>query len=172
MESKHMVEKRELSEVLGILSTSAPESYAIIKGSREYPQIQGIVRFYSIWDGTLVAADIYGLPQGSGACSGKVFGFHVHEGNRCLGNASDPFAQTKGHYNPGNCEHPEHAGDMPPLFGNDGFAMMMFYTDRFFPETVVGRTVVIHSMPDDFKTQPSGDSGMKIACGEIKENKM
>ena len=61
---------------------------------------------------------------------------------------------------------------MPPLFGNDGFAMMMFYTDRFYPETVIGRTVVIHDMPDDFKTQPAGDSGMKIACGEIKENKM
>ena len=55
VENKHMAEKRELYEVLGILSTSAPESYAIIKGSQEYPQIQGIVRFYSIWEGTLVA---------------------------------------------------------------------------------------------------------------------
>ena len=33
---------------------------------------------------------------------------------------------------------------------------------------VVGRTIVLHEMPDDFKTQPSGDSGMKIACGESK----
>ena len=40
----------------------------------------------------------------------------------------------------------DSAGDMPPLFGNDGFAMMMFYTDRFFPEPVVGRTVVILSL--------------------------
>ena len=46
----------------------------------------------------------------------------------------------------------------------------MFYTNRFVPEEIIGRTVVIHENPDDFKTQPSGDSGSKIACGEIKSN--
>ena len=45
---------------------------------------------------------------------------------------------------------------------------MEIYTGRFYPMDVVGRTIVLHEMPDDFKTQPSGDSGMKIACGEIK----
>ena len=44
---------------------------------------------------------------------------------------------------------------------------MMVYTTRFFPEEVVGKTVVIHDMPDDFRTQPSGNSGEKIACGQI-----
>ena len=44
---------------------------------------------------------------------------------------------------------------------------MMVYTTRFFPEKVVGKTVVIHDMPDDFRTQPSGNSGEKIACGQI-----
>lgn len=167
-----MAERREVHEVLGVLSSSAPESYAIINGSREYSAIRGIVRFYSIWEGTLVVADVHGLPHEQGKCKGRIFGFHIHEGDRCLGTAADPFAQTKGHYNPNSCNHPEHAGDMPPLFGNDGYALEIFYTDRFYPETIVGRTVVIHDMPDDFKTQPAGDSGMKIACGEIKENKM
>lgn len=46
---------------------------------------------------------------------------------------------------------------------------MMFFTGRFFPEDVAGRTVVIHEMPDDFRSQPSGDSGARIACGKIKE---
>ena len=36
-----------------------------------------------------------------------------------------------------------------------------------FPEDVIGKTVVIHDRPDDFHTQPSGDSGEKIACGKI-----
>ena len=44
---------------------------------------------------------------------------------------------------------------------------MQVYTGRFMPEDVIGKTVVLHGMPDDFHTQPSGDSGMKIACGEI-----
>lgn len=167
-----MEERRELYEALAVLSGSVPESYAIVRGSQEYSSIRGVVRFFSIWDGTLVVADVQGLPFAKGTCQGRVFGFHVHEGNRCLGDAQNPFAQAKGHFNPDGCKHPEHAGDMPPLFGNEGYALMMFYTDRFFAEEVVGRTVIIHDMPDDFKTQPSGDSGMMIACGEIKENKM
>ena len=46
---------------------------------------------------------------------------------------------------------------------------MAVYTDRFYPEDVIGKTVVIHEKPDDFRTQPSGDSGEKIACGKIME---
>lgn len=59
-------------------------------------------------------------------------------------------------------------GDLPPLLANrGGYAMMIFYTDRFRPREILGRTLVIHDMPDDFRTQPSGNSGMKIACGLI-----
>ena len=64
-------------------------------------------------------------------------------------------------------EHPKHAGDLPPLLANDGVAWSAVYTDRFYPEEVIGRTVVIHGMGDDFHSQPSGNSGVKIACGEI-----
>ena len=73
------------------------------------------------------------------------------------------------HYNLKNCPHPLHAGDMPPLVSDGGYAWMTFYTKHFSAEEVVGLTVVIHSSPDDFKTQPSGDSGKKIACGVIKQ---
>lgn len=167
-----MLEGRELYEALRVLTSHAPDSYAIVKGSKEYSSIRGLVRFYSIWEGSLVAADIQGLPFEEGKCKERVFGFHVHEGNRCLGNAQNPFAQAKGHYNPDGCSHPEHAGDLPPLFGNKGYALMVFYTDRFWAEEVVGRTVIIHDRPDDFRTQPSGDSGMMIACGEVQENRI
>ncbi|MBQ4335887.1 MAG: superoxide dismutase family protein [Lentisphaeria bacterium] len=50
-----------------------------------------------------------------------------------------------------------------------GTAFSAFYTDRFYPEDIVGKVVVIHAMPDDFKSQPSGNPGSMIACGEIKE---
>lgn len=55
----------------------------------------------------------------------------------------------------------------PGIHGVARYAMMIFYTDRFRPREILGRTLVIHDMPDDFRTQPSGNSGMKIACGLI-----
>ena len=70
----------------------------------------------------------------------------------------------------GGCEHPNHAGDLPPLFGNNGFALSLFLTNRFTVDEVIGRTIIIHDHPDDFTTQPSGNSGTKIACGVIRRN--
>ena len=120
--------------------------------------------------GTIVAAEVTGLPKKKKFCDSEIFGFHIHEGGQCLGEAGDPFKRTGGHYNTNECGHPAHRGDMPVLFGNNGFAWMLFLTNRFMPEDIIGRTVVIHSLPDDFHTQPSGNSGEKIACGEIVEN--
>ena len=72
------------------------------------------------------------------------------------------------HYNPHGCDHPYHAGDLPPLFETSGLALSAFLTDRFTVDEVIGRTVIIHDQPDDFTTQPSGNSGTKIACGVIR----
>lgn len=141
-----------------------PEAYAEIKGSNTYPQVRGMVYFYGVHGGTVVTAKIYGLPDNG---SGNFFGFHIHDGGSCTGNSADPFADTGAHYNPGSQPHPEHAGDLPVLMGNNGMAWCEVYTGRFNPEDVVGKTVVIHDMADDFRSQPSGDSGMKIACGKI-----
>lgn len=156
-----------IKEVVEVLEKRKPEAYAHVYGSKEFAQIYGIVTFYSIWMGTLVVAHVAGFPVEEGKCKERIWGFHIHEGSHCTGNEKDPFADTKLHYNPNDCLHPEHAGDLPPLFSNHGVAMQIFYTDRFQPEEIVNRTVVIHDMPDDFHTQPSGDSGSKIACGEI-----
>jgi len=101
------------------------------------------------------------------ACSAPVFGFHIHGGSSCSGNRTDPFAAAGEHYNPRGCEHPFHAGDMPPLFGNNGYAFQIFLTDRFSVNEIIGKTVIIHSGPDDFASQPGGNSGERIACGQI-----
>ena len=157
----------ELRNIFRIVMQMEPACKAEVKGSSAYPDLEGNVSLYPFWDGTLVVAEVWGLPTEEGPCQEKVFGFHIHEGHSCNGNAADPFADAGGHFNPHNCEHPQHAGDFPPLFENKGYALTMFYTNRFQPEEVEGRTVIIHGMPDDFHTQPSGDSGMKIACGVI-----
>lgn len=142
---------------------------AELKGIAAYPGIRGTVKFFETERGTLVSAEVWGLPFGASPCACRVFGFHIHGGTRCGGNGSDPLAGAMSHYNPRNCPHPCHAGDMPPLFGNRGYAFSVFLTDRFTADEVVGRTVIIHASPDDFKTQPSGNSGEKIACGIIEK---
>ena len=145
-----------------------PNSAADISGGENYPGIRGRVIFRQQKNGVLVTADIYGLPTGETGCDSGVFGFHIHEGEDCGSNGQEPFSNTKGHYNPGDCPHPYHAGDLPHLFENDGYEYMSFLTNRFTATEIIGRTVVIHLKPDDFHSQPSGNSGEKIACGVIK----
>lgn len=144
-----------------------PAAYAVIKGSKKYPNIKGRAAFYDTYGGTVVVVSVYGLTQKTEENSGGFHGFHIHEGGACSGNAHNEFANAKGHYNPGGLPHPDHAGDLPPLLSSNGTAWMAVYTNRFYPEDVVGRTVIIHEAADDFRTQPSGDAGEMIACGEI-----
>ncbi|HJA93514.1 MAG TPA: superoxide dismutase family protein [Candidatus Eisenbergiella merdipullorum] len=147
--------------------TVQPSACADMRGSEKYPDIRGLVTFYAFQNGTVVLADICGLPQAEGECAAGFFGFHIHEGASCSGNDTDPFADAGGHYNPASCPHPAHAGDMPVLEASGGKAWMAFYTERFRPEELLGKTVIIHSLPDDFRSQPAGNAGEKMACGMI-----
>lgn len=141
---------------------------AIIKGGNEYPRINGTVYFRESKDGVIITAKINNLPQSQNKCKGRFFGFHIHEGTSCTGNKEDEFANSKTHYNPTGCPHPYHAGDLPPLLENNGCAYMSVLINKFKIKDILGKTIIIHDMPDDFSTQPSGNSGKKIACGIIK----
>ena len=140
---------------------------ANIKGSKEYPNITGTVSFKETKDGVILTANIEGLPHSHSSCNGRFFGFHIHNGISCTGNADDEFANSGTHYNPTNCSHPFHAGDLPPLIENDGYAFMSVLINKFKLKDIIGKVIIIHDMPDDFTTQPSGNSGKKIACGKI-----
>ena len=139
-----------------------PQAIALINGGSTAPSINGIIRFYQRRNCVLVVANISGLPR----TDRGFFGFHIHEGADCGGN---DFSNSKSHYNPTNIPHPSHAGDLPPLMlcGNNAYLSVL--TDRFNVSEIIGRTVIIHSMPDDFTSQPSGNAGEKIACGKIKK---
>ena len=139
---------------------------ARVKEENVFPELHGTVSFRQTPSGVIVTARIFGLPTDAAYGSG-IFAFHIHDGDTCEGNGKTPFPGSGGHYNPRGVPHPYHAGDMPPLFAGNGYAYMSFLTDRFTVSEVVGKVVIIHSKPDDFKTQPSGDSGEKIACGKI-----
>ncbi len=142
------------------------QAVAFVWGSERYPDIKGTVSFRAVTRGVLVTADIYGLPDKERF---GIFAFHVHNGSSCTGNSEDLFADADGHYNPTGMQHPYHAGDLPPLFGNSGYAYMSVLTDRFTLDDVIGKVVIIHRQPDDFTTQSAGNSGEKIACGKIME---
>ena len=135
---------------------------AHVRGGAAAPHLTGTVRFQQGRHGVMITAHIAGLP--AGACG--IFALHIHEGGACTG---DGFADTGGHYNPAGADHPCHAGDLPPLFATGGGrAELRVLTDRFSVREIIGRTVVIHSGPDDFTTQPAGNAGSKIACGVIQ----
>ena len=138
-----------------------PDAVAQIRGGMEAPQISGCVQFYQENGCVLVVAKISGLPKEN---EKGFFGFHIHQGDSCFGT---DFSGTEGHYNPTGQSHPEHAGDLPPLLSCRGNAYLSVKTDRFSVDEIIGRTVVIHSDPDDFHTQPAGNAGRKIACGVI-----
>ena len=138
---------------------------AMVKGSDDYPDICGEVTFKQTRKGVIVTAEIRGLPCGNDG--GEIFAFHIHSGACCTGNSADPFADADGHYNPAGKPHPYHAGDLPPLFGNRGYAYMSVLTDRFTVSEIIGKVIIINRRPDDFTTQPAGNAGAKIACGKI-----
>lgn len=142
-----------------------PDAVARITGGAEAPQLSGCVEFYQENRCVLIVAKISGLPADSET---GFFGFHIHQGNTC--NGAD-FSETGSHYNPADRPHPEHAGDLPPLLGCNRNAYLSVRTDRFSVKEIIGRTVVIHSDPDDFHTQPAGNAGKKIACGVIRKDR-
>ena len=159
--------KKTRYQTLSKLISGRPQAIAILTGSEKYPDIHGNLRFYTASRGVIVIYEITGLPSGHEDCDNPIFAIHIHDGSECSGNATDPFANAGVHYNPHRCPHPYHAGDMPPLFGCDGYAFSAFLTNRFDISEIIGKAVVIHSAPDDFTSQPAGNSGEKIACGRI-----
>ena len=120
--------------------------------------------------GLLLRGALFGLPPGTHA-------IHFHETGKC----ESPFKSSGGHYNPTKHNHGVldpgglHAGDLPniviPRNGKldfELFAMDLTLADG--PNTVLdsdGTALVIHAKADDYKSQPAGDAGDRIACGVI-----
>lgn len=140
-----------------------PSAIAKIKGSDKYPEISGCVSLYSVCEGSLVLIEIAGLPKNN-----NFFALHIHNGASCTGSESEPFSDAGSHLNFENKSHPNHTGDLPVILNNNGYVWSAVYTNRFKPCDVKGYPVIIHSNPDDYRSQPSGDAGEKIGCGIIK----
>lgn len=145
---------------------------AYIKGGPLAPDIQGYVYFTPVPGGTEVFVEVEGLPPYRPATNDEdpvgPHGFHIHQFGTCeVGDPSDPFQAAGEHWAPRNQPHGNHAGDLPVLFSNDGYARMSFFTNKFNVAEAIGKAVIIHRNPDDYRTQPAGDAGKRLACGVI-----
>lgn len=143
---------------------SMADACAILRGSSAFPNINGIVNFYQLGGnaGLMIEVQIMNLPN-SAAYAPRFLGMHIHE----TGDCGNDFTHTGMHYNPTNADHPYHLGDLLPVFNSNGFAYLVFYDSFLNLDDIINRSVIIHGGRDDFSTQPSGDSGDKIACGVI-----
>jgi Cu-Zn family superoxide dismutase len=131
----------------------------------------GTVTFTQKGDKVVVVAKVSGLAPGA-------HGFHVHEKGDC---SSGDGMSAGGHFNPHGKPHSyptvedRHAGDMPMLAADAaGNAVMTAELDVITvgggAADVVGKGVIVHKDPDDFKTQPTGNSGARLACGVIRKS--
>jgi len=147
------------------LTDGEPAAEAMITGNSDHPNLYGHACFYyTPINGILVGIEVFGLPDNDN--HSHFYGLHIHE----FGNCTKPFDKTGSHFNPQNQPHPYHAGDMPPLLSSDGYAFTIFYDNRLKISDIIGKSIIIHSMRDDFTTQPSGDAGQKIGCGIITKS--
>lgn len=129
----------------------------------------GTVTFEQHGDHVMVTASITGLKPN------QEHGFHAHEKGDC---SSGDGMSTGGHFNPtgkphGPQEADHHAGDFPGLKADaSGKAEAKFplkgVTLGSGTADLVGKGLIVHAGPDDYKTQPTGNSGARIACGVIK----
>jgi Cu-Zn family superoxide dismutase len=113
-----------------------------------------------------------------GLVPGREHGFHIHEAGDC---SSPDGMSAKGHFNPFGKPHghpasgERHAGDMPALKADkSGRAKVDVELDIITvapgPASVVGRGVIVHADPDDYRTQPTGNAGARLACGVVQRN--
>jgi Cu-Zn family superoxide dismutase len=152
------------------LPAAAQTASAALKNAQG--QDVGTVTLTQTPGGVLLNLSVKGMPAGEHA-------FHVHAVGKC----EPPFTSAGGHFNPGAKKHGMmaaegfHAGDMPnlhiPASGELAVEVQnaSITLDKGKPNSVFdadGSAVIIHAGKDDYKTDPTGDAGGRIACGVIQ----
>ena len=149
--------------------SDAPKATANLQPTKGN-KASGAVSFTQVGDQVRVTGNVSGLVPG------QEHGFHIHEAGDC---SSGDGMSTKGHFNPFGKPHgspgspDRHAGDMPALkadsSGNAKIdATLDIMTVTPGASSIVGRGLIVHASPDDYKTQPTGNAGARIACAVIQ----
>lgn len=152
------------------MMTKTPNASATVLPTKD-STVRGTVKFSQKGERVLVAGRITGLTPGP-------HGFHIHEKGNCT--APDG-SSAGGHFNPGTMKHGgpagdiRHGGDLGNIVA-DGSGVAEFTVEvagitlGTDAASVVGRSVIVHAKADDLRTDPSGGSGARLACGLIGKN--
>ena len=154
-------------EAMSGLAMPAPAAAVAVLIPTEGNSVRGVVHFTRVANGVHVVANVSGLTPGN-------HGFHIHE----YGDASSPDGTAAGgHFNPGHKDHgaptadDRHAGDLGNLHADADGNATVDYVDPLIAfagaTSIIGRGVIVHADADDFKTQPTGNAGKRVACGVI-----
>jgi len=159
--------------LLGLMACAAPRPEAAATANLQSTRgntASGTVRFVQNGDKVQVTGEVKGLKPGA------EHGFHVHEKGDC---SSGDGMSTGGHFNPTGTAHGQHGhgthhvGDLPSLMADaQGVAKVNFTSTTLTlkPGTtsIMDKGLIVHRDPDDYKTQPTGNSGPRVACGVIR----
>ena len=158
-----------LTSLAGCAALESPPQATTTLAPTRGQDTRGTVRWVQQGDHVVVTAVVSGLRPG------QEHGFHVHDKGDC---SSGDGMSTGGHFNPTGTPHgpqhgPHHAGDLPALTADaQGRAEVTFHLEgvtlRPGPTSLIGRGLIVHAGPDDYTTQPTGNSGARIACGVIQ----
>ena len=153
------------------IPADAPKAAASLQPTKG-STVRGSANFVQIGDKVRVTANVSGLkPNGQ-------YGFHIHEAGDC---SSGDGMSAKGHFNPQGKPHghhstaARHAGDMPNLQSDAGGNASMtadldIITVAPGATSIVGRGLIVHVQPDDYKSQPVGNAGARSACAVIQRS--
>jgi Cu-Zn family superoxide dismutase len=138
--------------------------------SKSGSKVIGTVTFTKVGDDVQVVADITGLTPGK-------HGFHIHEKGDC--SAADA-SSAGGHFNPTAHKHggpattDRHEGDLGNIEADASGKAHLDWKGKMSlsgADSIIGKSVVVHEKEDDLKTDPSGNSGARQACGAIEAAK-
>lgn len=148
------------------------KTITVAMGSKSGSAVSGTIALTQGEKEVTMVVNLSGLTAGDHA-------IHVHENGDC---SSDDGKSAGGHWNPKAEDHGKwgdemhHAGDIGNLVADaDGKTTLTFSTDQWClgcddaSKNLVGKSFIVHAKADDFKTQPTGDAGGRVACGVIKE---
>ncbi|HVO72495.1 MAG TPA: superoxide dismutase family protein [Ignavibacteriaceae bacterium] len=161
----HQPKKQNAGTNLTVINVT--RAYADLKPTKGN-NVKGKVTFTKQRNGIKVTADVEGLKPGK-------HGFHIHETGDC---SAPDGSSAGGHFNPGHMNHGaptdsvRHAGDLGNLeAGKNGKAHLEWIDTMISFEgmnSIIGKAVIVHEKVDDYKTQPTGNAGARLACGVIK----
>ena len=152
-------------------TTLAGSTTVTLQGGPDDADFAGTLSVTPEGTGVRIMADVAGVDKDG------MHGIHVHENGMCehhpAGADAQPFSTAGGHFNPAGVEHacpptePRHAGDLGNIEVIGGKGHLELSVANLTMDQLTGKAIILHAGEDDCKTQPTGNSGDRLACGVV-----